>query len=39
MFYYFERKNDKILTFNIVHLANFEISGKRKIRGNTVFIL
>ena len=23
---YFERKNDKILTFNIVHLPNFEIS-------------
>ena len=22
---YFERKNDKFLTFNIVHVANFEI--------------
>ena len=27
MFYfYFERKYDKILTFNIVHFPNFEIS-------------
>ena len=27
MFYSnFERKNDKALTFNIVHFANFEIS-------------
>ena len=27
MFYsYFQRKNDKVLTFNIVHFANFEIS-------------
>ena len=26
MFYsYFERKNDKALTFNIVHFPNFEI--------------
>ena len=24
---YFERKNDKVLTFNIVHFPNFEISG------------
>ena len=23
---YFERKNDKVLTFNIVHFPNFEIS-------------
>ena len=23
---YFERKNDKVLTFNIAHLPNFEIS-------------
>ena len=23
---YFERKNDKILTFDIAHFANFEIS-------------
>ena len=23
---YFERKNDKILTFNIVHFPNFEIN-------------
>ena len=27
MFYsYFERKNDKVLTFNIVYFPNFEIS-------------
>ena len=24
-YYYFERKNDKVLTFNIAHLPNFEI--------------
>ena len=24
--YYFERKNDKVSTFNIVHVPNFEIS-------------
>ena len=24
--FYFERKNDKVLTFNIVHFPNFEIS-------------
>ena len=24
--YYFERKYDKVLTFNIVHFPNFEIS-------------
>ena len=23
---YFERKNEKVLTFNIVHFPNFEIS-------------
>ena len=23
---YFERKNDKVLTFNIVHFPNFEVS-------------
>ena len=23
---YFERKNDKVLTFDIVHVPNFEIS-------------
>ena len=24
---YFERKNDKVFTFNIVHFPNFEIIG------------
>ena len=24
--YHFERKNDKVLTFNIVHFPNFEIT-------------
>ena len=24
--FYFERKNDKVLTFKIVHVANFEIN-------------
>ena len=23
--FYFESKNDKVLTFNIIHLSNFEI--------------
>ena len=23
---YFERKNDKVLPFNIVHIPNFEVS-------------
>ena len=32
MFYsYFERKNDKVLTFNIVHVPKFEISTSLKL--------
>ena len=26
LFHYFERKSDKVLTFNIAHFPNFEIS-------------
>ena len=26
LFYYFERKNDKVVKFNTVHFPNFEIS-------------
>ena len=28
---YFERKNDKVLIFNIVHVANFEISASLEL--------
>ena len=28
---YFERKNDKILTFNVVHFPNFEISASLEL--------
>ena len=28
---YFERKNNKILTFNIVHLPNFEMSASLEL--------
>ena len=28
---YFERKNDKVLTFNIVDFLNFDISASRKL--------
>ena len=41
---YFERKYDKVLTFNIIHFPNFKISASlllapgALIRGNTVYI-
>ena len=29
--FYFERKNDKVLTVNIVHVPNFEISASLQL--------
>ena len=38
MFYsYFERKNDKVLTFNIVHVPKFEISTSLKLAPHLSF--
>ena len=38
MFYsYFERKNEQVLTFNIVHFPNFEISASLIIAANNNF--
>ena len=44
---YFQRKNGKILTFNIVYFPNFEISAALRsfkmplalVRGNTVHVI